>query len=92
MIKSIHHEYNISSYELINEFSYEYDSYDLSINESIILNIISNIKSHINLIALDIISNMKYFIINFITLNIISNMKHSNVYFIALIMLSNMSS
>ena len=92
MIKSIHHEYDISSYKFINEFSHEYDSYDSSINEFITLNTISNIKFHINLIALNVISNMKHFIINFIILNMFSNMKYSITYSIALIMSSNMDS
>ena len=105
MTKSTCHEYNISSYELINELSHEYDSFDpiinalnmmsnskSSINEFVTLNIISNIESHINFVALSIISNMKYFIINFITLNTSSNMEYSSVYSIALITSSNISS
>ena len=90
--KSIHHEHNISSYKFINESSHEYDSYDSFINESIILNTISNIRSHINLVVLNVISNMKYFIINFVALNMFLNMKHSIAYFIALIMSLNMNS
>src|SRR5438552_32670 len=105
MTKPTRHEHDILSYELINESSHEYDPYDpiinasnttsnpkSSINESVTLDTISNIESHINLVAIGTISNTKYFITNSIALNTISNMKHSSTYLIALIMSSNMNS
>src|SRR5947207_11879437 len=105
MTKSTRHEHNILSYELINKLSHEHDSYDSiinasnmtsnstsSINEFVTLDIMSNIRSHSNPIALDIILNTKYFITNFIALNTTPNMEHSSACFIALIISSNMSS
>lgn len=59
--KPIHHEFT-------NEFLYE---------KPIILNTISNSRSHTNLITSNIISNMKYFIINSITLDISLNIEYS---------------
>ena len=62
------------------------------INKFVILNIMSNIESHSNPIALSTISNMKYFITNSVALDTTSNTKHSNAYLVTLITSSNTGS